>query len=151
MRVLLQRVSHGKVTVDREVTGSIDRGLVLLVAIAADDHRQVVMKMAGKVANLRIFSDDVSKFNYSLLDVVGGALVVPQFTLYADARRGRRPAFTRAAPPEHAAALVEAFAEALHHQGVTPVKKGVFGANMSVTLCNEGPVTIWLDSVELGY
>lgn len=149
MRVLLQRVSQGSVTVAGKVTGSVGHGLVLLVGIAGGDTQAIVEKMAAKTANLRIFNDDDGKFNRSLLDVGGGALVISQFTLYADARRGRRPAFTDAARPELASGLVDHFAQALRDLGVGSVEMGVFGANMSVGLTNEGPVTIWLDSDEL--
>lgn len=151
MRVLLQRVTHSDVVVEGETTGAIDKGLMLLVGIAAEDTMERVAKMAVKVANLRIFKDADGKFNLSLLDVGGGALVVSQFTLYADARRGRRPAFTGAARPDTASPLVDYFAEELKKLGVGQVGMGVFGANMQVSLCNDGPVTIWLDSDELGF
>ncbi len=135
--------------VDGNLRGSVTHGLLILVGIGPGDDGAIVEKMAAKTANLRIFNDDEGKFNRSLLDVGGGALVVSQFTLYADARRGRRPSFTDAARPEQAAALVECFAEQLRVQGVTAVETGEFGASMSVQLVNEGPVTIWLDSAEL--
>ena len=102
--------------------------------------------MADKVANMRIFSDEAGRFANSLLDVGGGALVVSQFTLYADCRKGRRPSFTGAAAPAQAEPLVDRFAQLLREKGVTRVEQGVFGASMKVSLCNEGPVTIWLDS-----
>ena len=146
MRVLAQRVSRGSVSVEGKVTGEIGHGLVLLVGIAAGDTEGDVRKMAGKVANLRIFSDGQGKFSDSLKDVGGGALVVSQFTLYADTRKGRRPSFSDAAPPDLASPLVDLFASSLGDEGVAPVAMGVFGASMSVSLCNEGPVTIWLDS-----
>lgn len=149
MRVLLQRVSISRVIVREQVCGKIDAGLMLLVGIAPEDDQAMVKRMANKVAHLRIFSDELGKFNLSLLDVGGGALVVSQFTLYADARRGRRPAFTAAARPEQAAELVDHFKDCLKAEGVTRVESGEFGASMSVSLVNEGPVTIWLDSVEL--
>ncbi len=149
MRVLVQRVSKGSVTVEGRVVGEIGNGLVLLVGMCARDTEAEVKKMAGKVANLRIFSDEPGRFTFSLLDVGGGALVVSQFTLYADVRKGRRPSFTEAAAPEYAAPLIDRFAEELKAAGVVTVEKGVFGARMEVDLCNRGPVTIWLDSETL--
>lgn len=146
MRVLAQRVSRGSVTVDAQVTGSVTWGLVLLVGMHADDNEAILAKMAKKVANLRIFDDDHGKFDRSLLSMGGGALVVSQFTLYADTRKGRRPSFSGAAPPQRAEPLVTQFVALLRAQGVAQVETGVFGASMSVDLCNEGPVTIWLDS-----
>lgn len=150
MRVLLQRVTSGRVVVDGETVGSIGRGLVLLVGIAATDTEAVVSRMAEKVAQLRIFNDDAGKFNRSLLDTAGGALVVSQFTLYADARKGRRPSFTDAARPDLASPLCDVFAARLRALGVEPVATGRFGAAMAVDIHNDGPVTIWLDSDELG-
>ncbi|MCX5658942.1 MAG: D-aminoacyl-tRNA deacylase [Planctomycetota bacterium] len=149
MRLLLQRVSRASVTVDGVVTGSIGPGLAILVGIGAADTQAQVDRLADKVANLRIFNDDEGKFNRSLLDVAGGALVVSQFTLYADARKGRRPSFTDAARPEVASPLVDAFAAKLAALGVAPVGRGVFGAHMQVEIHNDGPVTIWLDSAEM--
>lgn len=149
MRILLQRVSRASVTVDGAVTGAIDAGLLLLVGIGQGDTQAQVDRLAEKVAHLRIFNDDQGKFNRSLLDVAGGALVVSQFTLYADARKGRRPSFTDAARPELASPLVDAFALALGNLGVKPVGRGVFGAHMEVEIHNDGPVTIWLDSRDL--
>ncbi len=149
MRILLQRVSHASVTVDAGIVGRIDHGLLLLVGAGHDDDAAVVRKMAAKAAQLRIFNDDQGKFNLSLLDVGGGALVVSQFTLYADARQGRRPSFVDAARPDQARPLCDDFTQALRELGVDPVETGIFGASMKVELCNEGPVTIWLDSAEL--
>jgi D-tyrosyl-tRNA(Tyr) deacylase len=143
--VLLQRVSSASVTVDDKVMGSIERGLLLLVGVGQGDGPGEAQRLAEKVATLRIFNDDAGKFNRSLLDVEGAALVVSQFTLYADARKGRRPGFVDAAPPELAAPLVDAFAEALRGRGVR-VEHGVFGAHMHVALVNDGPVTIMLES-----
>ena len=150
MRVLLQRVTSGSVAVDSRTVGAIDQGLVLLVGVGADDTEAHADKLADKIANLRIFNDDDGKFNRSLLDVGGEALVISQFTLYADARRGRRPGFTDAAPPEVAAPLCDYFARRLHDLGVSHVASGVFGAHMDVRIDNDGPVTIWLDSDDLG-
>jgi D-tyrosyl-tRNA(Tyr) deacylase len=146
MRVLLQRVSEAAVSVDGCTVGAIGPGLVLLVGIGRMDDAAVVQRLAEKVASLRIFNDEAGRFNRSLLDVGGGALVVSQFTLYADARKGRRPSFTDAAAPQTAAPLCEVFAAALRQCGVDPVATGVFGAHMHVTIHNDGPVTIWLDS-----
>jgi len=148
VRVLLQRAKHGTVTVAGETVGRIDGGLVLLTGVSAEDDEAVIAKMAAKVANLRIFNDAEGKFNLSLLDVGGGALVISQFTLYADARKGRRPSFTQAARPEIAEPLIARFVEALRREGVARVETGSFGAEMDVALCNHGPVTIWLDSAE---
>ncbi len=149
MRVLLQRVTRASVTVDGTVVGSIDAGLALLVGVGGLDAGSDADKLADKVANLRIFNDDQGKFNRSLLDVGGGALVVSQFTLYADTRRGRRPSFTDAARPDLAAPLCDHFADRLRRLGVQPVEIGVFGAAMDVEIHNAGPVTIWLDSANL--
>jgi D-tyrosyl-tRNA(Tyr) deacylase len=149
MRVLLQRVTRGSVTVDGQITGQIGQGLVLLVGMGEGDSEAVVDRLAEKVANLRIFSDADGKFNLSLLDVGGGALVVSQFTLYADARKGRRPSFTNAAGPDLARPLCDRFAQRLRELGVPQVGCGVFGAHMDVEIHNDGPVTIWLDSAEL--
>ncbi|MAX26083.1 MAG: D-tyrosyl-tRNA(Tyr) deacylase [Phycisphaeraceae bacterium] len=146
MRVCLQRVSSASVTVDQNVVGQIDQGLLLLTGVGHDDTPQIIDKMAVKVANLRIFSDEDGKFNLSLLDVNGGALVVSQFTLYADARKGRRPSYTDAGKPEIASPLCDRFADQLSQLGVSPVQAGIFGADMKVALVNDGPVTIWLDS-----
>lgn len=144
MRVLLQRVKRGSVTVAGEVVGSTGPGLVLLVGIGHQDGEQQLQWMAKKVAGLRIFEDEDGKFNNSILDVGGSALVVSQFTLYADVQKGRRPSFIDAAGPEHAEPLVERFAELLRAQGV-PVETGQFGAMMLVEILNDGPVTIWLE------
>lgn len=147
MRVLLQRVSSASVRVEGATTGAIEGGLLLLVGVGPGDGREEAQRLADKVATLRIFSDDAGKFNRSLLDVGGAALVVSQFTLYADTRKGRRPSFIDAAPPEQAAPLVDIFAAALQAHGIR-VERGVFGAHMRVTLVNDGPVTIMLESAE---
>lgn len=146
MRILLQRVSSGSVTVDGEVIGEIDRGYVLLVGVGDGDTEAEADKLAEKVVNLRLFYNDEGKFDRSLLDVGGGALVVSQFTLYGDARKGRRPSFVGAARPEVAEPLCDYFADRLRGLGVAVVATGRFGAAMRVNLCNEGPVTLWLDS-----
>lgn len=149
MRVLLQRVTHGRVTVESVITGAIERGFVALVGITQADSQAHADLMAKKVANLRVFDDGEGKMNRSALDVGAGVLVVSQFTLYADARKGRRPSFTDAAPPSLAAPLVDYFAERLRAEGIDRVEQGVFGAMMHVEIHNDGPVTIWLDSAEL--
>ena len=148
MRAVLQRVSRARVVVDGSTTGEIGPGLVVLLAVGREDSPAVAQAMAEKVANLRIFADDLGKMNRSLLDSHGAALVVSQFTLYGDARGQRRPSFLEAAPPELAAALYEEFAKRLGALGV-PVETGVFRAHMEVELVNDGPVTILLDSAKL--
>ena len=147
MRVVVQRVSRASVSVDGEIVASIGRGLLLLVGVADGDGEEDARRLATKCAELRIFSDAEGKFNLSLLDIGAEALVVSQFTLLADTRRGRRPSFVGAAPPETAEPLVEAFARAMREAGV-PTQTGRFGAKMTVELVNEGPVTIVLDSAE---
>ena len=148
MRVLIQRVTFGSVVVAGETVGEIGRGYVLLVGIGEGDDAAVVERMAEKVVNLRLFSNDEGKFDWSLLDVSGGALVVSQFTLFGDARKGRRPNFSAAARPEVASPLCDRFAEKLRRLGVSPVATGRFGADMEVTIHNDGPVTLWMDSDE---
>lgn len=149
MRALLQRVTAGRVEVDGQTVGAIGPGLVVLVGVGRGDTPADAAKLADKTAHLRIFSDPQGKFNLSLRDVAGEALVVSQFTLYADARKGRRPSFTDAAPPELGRQLCDLFAAKLRDLGVPKVESGVFGAHMHVTIHNDGPVTIWLDSQDL--
>jgi D-tyrosyl-tRNA(Tyr) deacylase len=144
MRVLLQRVSEASVSVDGEVVGAIGQGFVALVGVGHADGEEQARWLASKVAGLRVFEDAEGKFNLSLADVGGSVLVVSQFTLYADARKGRRPSFVDAAPPEIAQPLVDRFADLLRGEGV-PVEEGVFGAMMLVEIHNDGPVTIWLE------
>jgi D-tyrosyl-tRNA(Tyr) deacylase len=146
VRALLQRVSRATVTVHREAIGAIDSGLVIFVGVGSVDTADVAQGLARKVAELRIFEDADGRTNRSLLEVGGAALVVSQFTLYADTRRGRRPGFTAAAEPARAEQLYEGFAQALRDAGVGDVQTGRFGAEMSVELVNEGPFTIWLDT-----
>ena len=145
MKAVVQRVQHAAVRVENEVVGQIDRGLLVFVGVAAGDGADDAAWMAGKVAGLRIFSDADGKFNLSLADVGGAVLVVSQFTLLGDARKGRRPAFTEAAPPEIAKPLVGQVVELLRGTGLV-VEEGSFGARMSVELVNDGPVTLLLDS-----
>jgi D-tyrosyl-tRNA(Tyr) deacylase len=144
MRAVVQRVSRGSVSVGGQVVGAIERGVVVLVGVTHGDTEERAEWLARKIAGLRIFEDRVGKMNAGLLDVDGAALVISQFTLYADARKGRRPGFTDAAPPEVAEPLVEYFARALRNHGV-PVETGVFGADMLVEIHNDGPVTILLE------
>jgi len=144
MRVLLQRAKWGKVSIAGQVVGEIGLGVVLLVGVTHSDTEKEAAYLANKIANLRIFNDENGKMNRSLLDVGGAALVISQFTLYADVRKGRRPAFVEAAPPSIARPLIDRFAEMLQEHGV-PVQTGEFGAHMEVSLCNDGPVTIWLE------
>ena len=148
MRIVLQRVTRASVTVDGRITGEIGPGLVVLVAVGREDSSAIAVSMAEKIVNLRIFNDDQGKMNRSLLDTGGAILAVSQFTLYADARGGRRPSFVLAAPPELGKALYEEFVAALRALGVR-VETGVFQAHMSVDLVNDGPVTILLDSSKL--
>jgi D-tyrosyl-tRNA(Tyr) deacylase len=144
VRAVCQRVSRAQVTVDGDTVASIGPGLLVLLGIADGDAETDVQRMAGKVARLRVFEDEEGKFARSLLDVGGAALVVSQFTLLADTRKGNRPSFTHAARPEHGEPLYESFCSTLAAAGVE-VERGVFGARMQVELVNDGPVTIPLD------
>ncbi len=145
MRVVLQRAKESSVSVDGKIVGEIAHGFVILVGITHTDTPETVWKMAQKVVNLRVFSDDAGKMNRSALDVDAEMLVISQFTLYADTRRGRRPGYTDAAPPAIAEPLVNAFADALRAAGIGKVATGVFGADMLVSIKNDGPVTIILE------
>jgi D-tyrosyl-tRNA(Tyr) deacylase len=145
MRAVVQRVSAARVEVDGGLVGSIDSGLVVLLAVAEDDSAADADYMADKITNLRIFSDADGKMNVSLLDNGGGMLVVSQFTLYGDVRRGRRPSYTEAAEPEKANTLYTYFVDRVRRAGIR-VETGVFQAHMRVSLTNDGPVTILLDS-----
>jgi D-tyrosyl-tRNA(Tyr) deacylase len=144
MRSVVQRVRHGRVSVDGRTIAEIGLGLVILIGIGHGDGEEQARYLAEKIANLRIFEDDQGKINRSMLEVSGAAIVVSQFTLYADTRKGRRPSFTDAALPEVASPLVEHFAQLLREQGV-PTQTGEFGAHMLVEIANDGPVTIWLE------
>lgn len=148
MRALLQRVSHASVTVDKQIVGQINQGLLILLGVGQHDSEAQVKTLADKIVHLRIFEDNEGKMNRSLLDIGGQVLIVSQFTLYADIRKGRRPSFTDAALPALAEPLVERFKDAIAAYGLT-VESGVFGASMDVELLNNGPVTIWLDSEQL--
>ncbi len=148
MRAILQRVTKGKVTVADHLTGEIGSGLVILLGVGASDTEAESELLVNKIANLRIFTDADGKFNLSALDVTAEMLVVSQFTLYADARKGRRPSFTDAARPELAIPLYESFCAKLRAMGFT-VATGEFQAEMLVEIHNHGPVTIWLDTADL--
>ena len=144
MRAVIQRVSRASVTVEGEVTGAIERGLLVLLGVGHDDTDENARALAAKIAKLRIFGDEAGKMNLSVQDTGGGVLAVSQFTLLADTRKGNRPSFVGAAPPEEANRLYEVFCDALAGLGL-PVAKGVFGAHMDVDLTNDGPVTIVLE------
>jgi D-tyrosyl-tRNA(Tyr) deacylase len=148
MRALLQRVSRAEVRTDDGVVGRIGPGLLVLLGVGPDDDASAADALAAKTAKLRVFADAEGRMNRSLLDVGGEALVVSQFTLFADARKGNRPSFVRAAPPERADALYARYVAALRDAGA-PVATGTFQAHMQVELVNDGPVTIWLDGDEL--
>jgi len=148
VRVLLQRVTRASVTVRGEPVASIGPGLLLFVGAGRDDPAEHVDRLADKVATLRVFEDAGGKMNLALADVGGEVLVVPQFTLFGDARKGRRPSWDGAAPPEIAAERVEAFVAALASRGLT-VRRGAFREHMEVELVNDGPVTLWLDASAL--
>ncbi len=144
MRVLLQRVSSAAVRVAGESIAQIDRGVALLLGISHTDGKDQCVFLVNKISNLRIFEDQEGKMNRSLLEVGGAALLVSQFTLYADTRKGRRPSFVAAAKPELAAPLVDHFAELLREQGIA-TQCGQFGAHMQLEIHNDGPITIWLE------
>ncbi|GAB6165550.1 D-aminoacyl-tRNA deacylase [Thermostilla marina] len=148
MIACVQRVTRASVTVGEKVVGEIERGVVVLLGVAAEDTEDDARLIAGKLAGLRIFEDGDGKMNLSIRDVAGKALVISQFTLLADCRKGRRPSFTAAAPPEPAEALYRVFCDQLKEHGI-PVATGVFRAHMEVALVNDGPVTILLDSTSL--
>jgi D-aminoacyl-tRNA deacylase len=147
VRALLQRTTGARVRVGNELVGEIEGGLVVLLGVGPDDDEPTADALARRVTELRIFDDDAGRTNLSLIDVGGAVLVVSQFTLYADTRRGRRPGFTGAAPPDLAERLYVRFAGALRVLGVT-VATGRFGAVMGVELVNDGPFTIWLDTAD---
>ena len=148
MRVVLQRVSRTSVAVAGDVVAEIGPGFLLLVGVGREDGPAEADRLAEKIATLRVFADDEGKMNRGLADVAGGALVVSQFTLYGDLRKGRRPSWTAAAEPRVAAGLVEALAEGLERRGTT-VARGIFGADMQVESINDGPVTLVLDTATL--
>lgn len=145
MRVVLQRVSRARVTIEGRISGEIGRGFLLLAGFRADDTEETLRWMADKVVSLRLFPDAEEKMNLGLEDVAGGLLVVSQFTLYGDARKGRRPSFIEAAPPPVAIPLYEHFVALLRERAPGPVETGEFGAMMEVELVNDGPVTLVLE------
>jgi D-tyrosyl-tRNA(Tyr) deacylase len=148
VRLLLQRVTRASVTVRGTLVADIGTGLLLLVGVGRDDDAGESDRLADKVFHLRVFEDELGKMNRSLSDVGGEILVVPQFTLFGDVRKGRRPSWDAAAPPETAEARVEEFAQALEARGAT-VKSGAFREHMKIELVNDGPVTLWIDSEAL--
>jgi D-tyrosyl-tRNA(Tyr) deacylase len=150
VRALLQRVTRAEVRVGGEVVGSIGPGLLVLLGVGRGDDDATASAMARRIAELRIFEDEAGRTSRSILDVAGEALLVSQFTLYADTSRGRRPGFTDAAAPAEAERLYERMRSALREAGIARVEGGRFGAMMAVELVNDGPFTIWLDSAERG-
>jgi D-aminoacyl-tRNA deacylase len=148
MRAVVQRVSQASVTVEEQVVGAIGRGFLILLGITHGDGEAEAALLARKISGLRLFEDGEGKLNLALAELGGAALVVSQFTLYADVRKGRRPSFSQAARPEQAQPLYERFCQLLAATGI-PVQQGVFQAHMRVGLVNDGPVTIWLDTQEL--
>lgn len=149
MRAVIQRVKEAQVCVDEQIVGSCHEGLLILLGIGPDDTDAIVQRFWHKIRNLRIFEDAQGKTNLSLTDIEGELLVVSQFTLYANCKKGNRPSFIDAARPEQANTLYELFCEAAGRDGFA-VGRGIFGANMAVSLVNDGPFTIWLDSADLG-
>jgi len=147
MRAVIQRVSEASVTVDHQIIGKIEAGLLVLICAMQGDDKAQADYLAKKIAKLRIFQDDAGKMNRSVLDIAGSVLVISQFTLAAETHRGNRPGFSTAAPPAEGEALYTYFADQLAAQAV-PVQLGSFGADMKVKLLNDGPVTIWMDSAE---
>ncbi len=145
MKVHLQRVSSAAVHVDGAAVGTIDRGLLLLVGFGQNDTAAPLKPMAEKLCNMRIFPNDEGRFHFSVKDIQGGVLLVPQFTLFADTSKGRRPEFFGAMAPKEASALFDAFVEEFRSLGIQPVATGVFGADMKVSLVNDGPVTILVE------
>ena len=149
MRILIQRVTAANVVVDDALIGAIDHGLLLLIGVTHGDAEATEDRMADKLIKLRIFNDEKGLMNRSVIDVAGGILAVSQFTLYADATGGNRPSYTAAARPEQASPAFERFVAKLAARLGKPVPTGIFGADMKITLVNDGPVTIWLDSETL--
>jgi D-tyrosyl-tRNA(Tyr) deacylase len=145
MRAVVQRVRYAKVTVEGALRGAVEEGFCVLLGVTHGDTSEDARWLAEKIAHLRVFSDDQGKMNRSLLDIQGGVLVISQFTLYGDCRKGRRPSFVEAAPPEEAERLYEEFVANLRNCNV-PVETGSFGAEMDVSLCNNGPVTLIIET-----
>ncbi|MGN1031261.1 MAG: D-aminoacyl-tRNA deacylase [Butyricicoccaceae bacterium] len=148
MKAVLQRVAHASVTVDGAVTGAVKKGFLILLGVAPDDTEKQAEYLAKKCTGMRIFEDEEGKMNRSLSQVGGGILAISQFTLFADCKKGNRPSFTRAAPPEPASRLYDYFCDCCRGYGI-PVEKGIFGADMKMELLNDGPVTIILDTDEI--
>lgn len=148
MKAVIQRVASAQVTVDGIVTGAIQQGLMILLGVAAEDTRQQAALLAHKIANFRIFTDENDKMNLSLLDVQGQALVVSNFTLCADVSHGRRPSFINAMKPQEAEIVYEQFVDLLREQGIKKVETGRFGADMQISLINDGPVTLTVNTDE---
>ncbi|MBR3766877.1 MAG: D-tyrosyl-tRNA(Tyr) deacylase [Clostridia bacterium] len=146
MKAVIQRVTNANVKVDGNTVGQIDKGLLVLLGVMEGDTEKEAALMASKIAKLRIFEDDCEKMNLSVLDIGGSVLAVSQFTLCADVKKGNRPSFTPSAKPDEANSLYEKFTEFLLSEGVKKVEKGVFGADMKVSLLNDGPVTIIFDT-----
>ena len=148
MRFVIQRVKEASVVVDEEIVGQIGNGFLVLIGISDEDNEAIADKMVKKLASLRIFEDENGKTNLSLSDVQGGLLLISQFTLYADVRKGNRPSFIKAGKPESASALYDYIVEKARTY-VSKVERGIFGAHMEVSLLNDGPFTVWMDSDEL--
>lgn len=146
MRALIQRVSEASVVIDGEIKGRIERGFLILLGVEDADTEEDGAWLAGKIAKLRVFSDAEGKMNADLSEVQGRTLVVSQFTLHAATKKGNRPSFIRAARPEKAVPLYEAFLKQLETATAAPVERGIFGADMKVSLINDGPVTLWMDT-----
>ena len=149
MRCVVQRVKNAKVVVDNETTGAIDKGIMVLVGMGKEDNEKTFEYMAGKLINLRIFTDENDKMNLSVSDIKGGILIVPNFTLYGDARQGRRPSYIAGAEPSKAADIFKSFLEYMKNAYGGKVESGVFQAHMEVELVNDGPVTLLIDSDKL--
>ena len=145
MRVVIQRVTEAEVSINEEISGKINKGLLILVGIGQDDHKEDIQWLTQKITNLRIFSDNEGKMNLSILDIKGEILLVSQFTLYASTKKGNRPSFIQSAPTTIAIPLYEQFIQSLKETGIA-IQTGQFGADMKVSLTNDGPVTIIIDS-----
>ena len=145
MKTVIQRVSNANVKVNEQIIGEIEKGLVILLGISNNDTEKTIEQMAHKISNLRIFSDENEKMNLSIKDINGQILVISQFTLFADCKKGNRPSFTNAGSPEHANKLYEYFIKQIENQRIN-IQTGIFGADMKVSLINDGPVTIILEA-----
>lgn len=145
MRIVIQRVTHASVKVDEKICGQIDKGFLILLGVSDTDNEEIALKLADKISKLRIFDDENGKTNLSITDVSGKMLIISQFTLYADCRKGNRPSFTNAGAPDKAEKLYEYFISIMKEKGI-PVECGIFGADMKVELLNDGPFTVVLDS-----